>query len=191
LRLSSTGGISESLVKRGAAAGYLFDPQILPDGKSLLYTMTKNNFSEQRVMVKSLESGESKEVISGWHLGYAPTGHIVYWPGSSSNLFAIPFDLKKLAVSGGPFALVENVDEAAVSQSGTLVYTSVAQAQAQPAQTLVWVDRKGNEEPITAPPNNYGQPKISPDGTRLAVAVGPSKWKIFISGTSFVKPSPS
>ena len=34
-------------------------------------------------------------------------------------------------------------------------------------RSLVWVDRKGHEEPINAPPRPYGSPRISPDGTRL------------------------
>jgi len=70
--------------------------------------------------------------------------------------------------------LIENVDRAAVSESGTLVYTPETQNAAVPAQTLVWVDRQGKEDPLSAPPNIYGQPKISPDGTRVALAVGAS-----------------
>jgi len=35
----------------------------------------------------------------------------------------------------------------------------------------VWVDRKGHEEPISAPPRVYGPPRISPDGTRVAIGI--------------------
>jgi serine/threonine-protein kinase len=40
-------------------------------------------------------------------------------------------------------------------------------------RTLVWVDREGNKESITAPPNIYVYPKISPDGTQAAFAITP------------------
>jgi serine/threonine-protein kinase len=36
--------------------------------------------------------------------------------------------------------------------------------------TLVRVDRQGREEPIPAEPRPYGYPRISPDGTQVAVA---------------------
>src|SRR4029434_3269298 len=35
---------------------------------------------------------------------------------------------------------------------------------------LVWVDRQGRETPISAPPRAYALPRLSPDGTRVAVA---------------------
>ena len=38
-------------------------------------------------------------------------------------------------------------------------------------RTLVWVDRKGHEEPIAAPPRAYVVPRLSPDGTRLALDI--------------------
>jgi serine/threonine-protein kinase len=38
-------------------------------------------------------------------------------------------------------------------------------------QSTVWVDRKGKEEPISAPPNAYNHPRISPDGTRIALSL--------------------
>ncbi|NIM62873.1 MAG: hypothetical protein GTO30_14870, partial [Acidobacteria bacterium] len=36
-------------------------------------------------------------------------------------------------------------------------------------RTLVWVDREGREDPISAPPRAYTSPRISPDGTRVAL----------------------
>jgi serine/threonine protein kinase/Tol biopolymer transport system component len=171
MHISANGGNPESLVK--GKSGNMVEPQMLPDGKSFLYTVTNNASSQQRIMVKSLKSGEPKEVLSGWHMGYIQPGYILYWPPNSNNLFAIPFDLNKLEVSGGPFSVIEGVQRAAVSGSGTLVYTPVAPTPAEGAQTLVWVNREGKEEPLAAPANNYAQPKISPDGRRIALAIGP------------------
>jgi len=33
---------------------------------------------------------------------------------------------------------------------------------------LVWVDRNGATEPLPLPPRNFGLPRLSPDGKRLA-----------------------
>jgi eukaryotic-like serine/threonine-protein kinase len=40
-----------------------------------------------------------------------------------------------------------------------------------PLRTLVWVDRKGHEERISAPLRSYGPPRLSPDGTRVATGI--------------------
>jgi hypothetical protein len=36
---------------------------------------------------------------------------------------------------------------------------------------VVWVDRQGRETPIPAPPREYVQPRLSPDGSRIALFV--------------------
>jgi len=38
--------------------------------------------------------------------------------------------------------------------------------------TLAWVDRNGKEEPLGTTPNSYSGPRISPDGTKVALIVG-------------------
>jgi serine/threonine-protein kinase len=45
---------------------------------------------------------------------------------------------------------------------------------------MVWVDRQGREEPIPAPPRPYAQPRLSPDGTRVAVAIGDGDRDIWV-----------
>jgi Tol biopolymer transport system component len=93
-----------------------------------------------------------------------------------NNLFAIAFDPDRLEVKGGPVSLVEGIFRAlapqySVSDSGTLVYVPGESTAAGAVRTLVWVDRKGEEEAIPAEPNNYSEPRISPDGTKVALSV--------------------
>jgi Tol biopolymer transport system component len=38
---------------------------------------------------------------------------------------------------------------------------------------LVWVDRKGNRQPVNAPPQNYINPRVSPEGEHAAVEILP------------------
>jgi eukaryotic-like serine/threonine-protein kinase len=57
----------------------------------------------------------------------------------------------------------------AIANDGTLVYVDLPGGVAVNARTLVWVDRMGKEESIAAPPRAYNQPRLSPDGTRVAV----------------------
>jgi hypothetical protein len=72
-----TGGTPEALVK--AKSGTLLaSPQILPDGKSLLYTTAAVSYTQFRIMVQSLQLGEPKELFAGHDARYLPTGHFVY-----------------------------------------------------------------------------------------------------------------
>jgi serine/threonine protein kinase/Tol biopolymer transport system component len=172
MRISANGGTPESLVK--TKSGLLFLPQILPDKKSVLYS-SAGGTTPEGIMVQSLKSGETKKLCAGIGIRCLSTGHLLYgWP-NNNNLFAVPFDLDRLEVTGGQVPMVEGVAigvRCAISDSGTLVYVpGTATFLASGQRTLVWVDRKGKEEPITAAPNNYLAPRISPDGKRVALQV--------------------
>jgi serine/threonine-protein kinase len=174
-RISANGGTPESLIK--AKSEILFAPQILPDGKSILYSAAASN-NQMRVMVQSSQLQEPKELFAGRDARYLPSGHIVYGMPNSSNIFAVAFDLDRLKVIGGPVSVLEGVLGGAISASGNMIYVvepaAVAQGAARTASsgpTLVWVNREGKEEPLGAPPHNYHNPKISPDGTKVALGI--------------------
>ena len=44
----------------------------------------------------------------------------------------------------------------------------------------MWVDRKGQETPIKAPPRLYDEPRLSPDGTRVALAINDQEHDVWI-----------
>jgi len=54
-----------------------------------------------------------------------------------------------------------------VSADGTLMY--VTGGAVGDRSMLVWVDRQGREDPLDAPVRSYLYPRISPDGTRIAL----------------------
>ena len=69
----------------------------------------------------------------------------------------------------------------AVARDGTLVYVDVtAGSQSARARTLVWVDRTGKEEPITAPTRSYEAPRISPDDKQIALAITDQESDIWV-----------
>lgn len=103
------------------------------------------------------------------------SGHLVY--GAAGTLRAVAFDLATLTVIGTAVPIVEEVMTkntgavgVAVAGDGTVVYVpGVVGAAAQ--QTLVWVDREGDEEPLKAAAGAYANPRLSPDGTRVALEI--------------------
>ena len=103
-----------------------------------------------------------------------PTGHLVYAVGGT--LLAVPFDLDRQAVKGAPVSVVEGVRRADASSTGgahysfasngTLVYIA---GPLSPRLDVALTDRKGSVERLGLPPHLYEAPRVSPDGTRIAV----------------------
>jgi eukaryotic-like serine/threonine-protein kinase len=168
MRISAGGSNPECIVKR--KSGSLICPQILPDGKSLMYTSLPMPL--EKIVVQSLKSGEGKELFKGMGARYLSTGHIVYQLSDNKNLYAIPFDFDRLEVTGKPVPMVEGVNKYDISDSGTLVYIPGTAGQVLATRTLVWVNREGKEEPLSAPSGEYSFFRISPEGKRVALTVG-------------------
>ena len=80
-------------------------------------------------------------------------------------------------VTGGAIAVAHDVAAAeftasmnyAVATEGTLVYQTGSNSSL--IRSLVWVDRDGNEIGTVGDPTPQFNPRISPDGTRLAVEI--------------------
>jgi len=171
IRISANGRTPESVVKFDKSNSWtLTRPQILPDGKSILFSSISYD-RQPKIMLRSLKSGEIKEVFPGYEAQYLPTGHIVFLLPNKGSLFAIPFNLERLEVKGEALPVLEGVKQYAVSDAGTLAYLRVKSGEATAGKTLVWVNREGKEEPLTAPPNEYWFFRISPDGNRVALSV--------------------
>ena len=177
---SGGGGEPEVLTTPDTDRGELnhFWPEILPGGQAVLFTIrSQGSIENAQIAVLSLERGTYEVVLPGGsHARYVPTGHLVY--GVRGTLQAVGFDLDRLAVTTDPVPVVDTVNmkisgaaNFSVAQNGSLVYVRWAQG-AGGAVSLVWVDRDGNEEPLAAQPGAYNEPRISPDGTRVALRVG-------------------
>jgi Tol biopolymer transport system component len=161
-----------SVKSNGAEAA----PHMLPDGRHILVSIrTGPVYSEAHIDVMSVDGRSVRTVIeNGYHGRYVASGHIVYM--SATSLMAVPFDVARLETTGPPTLIAENVGRTSsrgdapfdVSRTGVLVHGSISVAAA-PRRTMTWVDRRGREEAVPAPVRAYMYPRISPDGTRVAI----------------------
>ncbi len=185
-RVAATGGSPELIIPTDGEIA--FGPRLLPSGDTLLFSVNarQTTWDSAQVVAQSLATGERKVLVDGGSDGrYVPTGHLVYALGD--GLFAVAFDPESLTVSGGAVPLVQNVLRSTnfnavanfdVSDNGTLVYATGDVAALQ--RNLVWVDRTGREEMLGALPRNYVKPRISPDGTMVALDVRDQELDIWI-----------
>ncbi len=86
---------------------------------------------------------------------------------------AAPFDLDRLEVTGDPSPVLQGIrsgvagwSDYMVSDEGTLVYVPGSMSK---QSSLVWVDREGKTQPVTEIRRDFVDPRLSPDGQRLAV----------------------
>jgi len=180
-RVSAEGGKPEELTKtdevnKNSAHRW---PQFLPDGKAVIYTNNDgplNNYNESIIEVLPLDTKQRKTLTrGGLYARYVPSGHLVFV--HKGTLFAAPFNLKRLELTGPPTPVLERVAYAAdmggaeydFSQTGTLVYRREEPLR---LSTLVWVDRQGTVTPLVDTPREYGDPVLAPDGKHLAVTIG-------------------
>ena len=177
LRVSAKGGEVRVLTEPKSGHDHFF-PQVLPGGRAVLFTIVATGqASSAQIAVLDLGSGTQTVLLSGGSHGqYAASGHLVY--GAAGTLRAVGFDLDTLTIRGSAVPVVEQVvtkgtgaANFAMSRDGSLVYESGDIASVA-ERTLVWVDRQGREEVIAAAPKrSYVYPRISPDGTRVALDI--------------------
>jgi serine/threonine-protein kinase len=125
-----------------------------------------------RIEALDLRTGKKQVVLrGGGRPRLTPDGHLLYVSGGT--LYAVAFDSELLQTRGEPVAVVvtSGLLDFDVSDEGTLVYQANSAVQ---TKELVWVDRQGREESLGTPPKPYLYPRISPDGTRVAIDVAES-----------------
>jgi serine/threonine protein kinase/Tol biopolymer transport system component len=156
-------------------------PSFLPDGKHFLYSMadfTGLQGSANAIYVGALGSKEQRRLLaSNSNAAYLPPGYIVF--ARNRTLMAQRFDPDRLQLEGEPFAVVDDVDYVnivaralfSVSPNGTLVYQTGSSTSSQ----LQWFDRSGKRLSTIGAPARYANPRISPDGRKVAVDIDDSE----------------
>ena len=181
-RVSAGGGEARELTTPDSSSGELAHwwPQLLPDGRHVVFTAFRTPTDRATIEVLDLKTGTRRVLVQGGVMGrYAASGHLLF--ARDRSLLAVPFDLRRLAVTGASVVVVDDVamnysDGFAaydVSPSGTLAVmpSDVSGTRFQ----VVEVDRRGVERPILDEPDRYQDPRFAPDGRRLSVVITPAR----------------
>ena len=173
VRVSATGGTPEPVTKLGADEVAHVKPQLV--GDRILFTVRKSGSVAPRFAIA--ENGGHREIADGGDNGRfvasglaRNTGHLVY--GRDETLFAIPFDVDRLATAGAEVPVIERVSSVgpiwtadyAVSDRGLLIYSRAGGTE---DRVLSWIDRTGKTEPTqTSVP--LINPRLARVGARAA-----------------------
>jgi serine/threonine protein kinase len=162
------------LSKSGDAIAHRF-PHFLPDGNHFLYLALSRNIQESGIYVGSLNSKETKRLAATTiaEAQFAPPDLFLFM--RESTALAQRFETGRLELRGDPYPIAEQVMVAGsrsagftVSDNGVFAYR-VGAAGGANGWLVIWVDQTGKSQPLPAPSAGYENPKLSPDGKRLAI----------------------
>ncbi len=178
-RVAAGGGKPEEVTKRQAGELSHRWPQVLPDGRTVIFTVWNDTgFEAARIVAQSLATGERRVLVEGGSYarivfpdGAARTGYLIY--ARASGLLAAPFDAERLQLTGPPVPMLDGVvtnlsggAHFSVSRDGALAY--IAGGMAEAARRVAIVDRKGTAQPLATIRGMSLFFQLSPDGKRLA-----------------------
>jgi len=144
MQVPAQGGDPTPLLNVGADEDDFHDISILPDSRGVLFAVHR---AVQGADTLALFDGKSRknllqldnQIIA--HPVYSRTGHILFQRRrTNQGIWALPFSLSRLEVTGEPFLVVPGAGPPRVADDGTLVFGF---GEGGGPTRLVWMDRTG------------------------------------------------
>ncbi len=153
-------------------------PWFLPDGRHFIYLAANlagaPDDPANLIRLASIDSKEDRAIMPGHSNTMFANGHLLF--ERDGSLFAQRFDTKSLRTTGELLAIGERISVSVdfwryalfgAAESGMIAYGTTAEAPSR----LLWLDRAGRQIGTVGEPAFYREPRISPDGRRLAVTL--------------------
>lgn len=161
-------------------------PSFLPDGRHFLYYATNHyggRADQNGIYFASLDGGAAKLAMAADSAGQYASGHILFH--RQTALMAQKFDPATGTLSGEPVLVADRVEYDAstwhtsfgASDDGVLLYET---GFASLGVDLVWLDRAGKQLGTVGERAPYQGLRLSPDGRRVAVALGNPRPDIWV-----------
>jgi serine/threonine-protein kinase len=175
MAVSARGGTPREFARPDSGSGESFrQPILLPGRRTVLFSVYTGNTS--RLAALDLKTGTiTRFDQAGFSPQWVARGFVALGSADGS-LIALPFDAAGARPTGAPVTMVRDVltpdaltgSRAAVAATGSIVY---AQSGAASTGQLTLVSRAGQATPITAEAKSFENPRVSPSGDRVAVAI--------------------
>ncbi|MGB7220208.1 MAG: protein kinase [Vicinamibacterales bacterium] len=182
-RVSANGGtpVALELTDDGRPRTTLAHPLFLPDGRHFLYLDAGTGAVGEPALYAGLLDADGRLTTDRTLIVHADSGaaysqgYLFYQRGST--LVAQAFDVTRMALSGDPVPIVDQIQTAQAPPGGAftvsdrvLAYRTGIAARGISSQ-LTWFDRSGKPAGTVGEPADYGDVEISPSGSRVAVSV--------------------
>jgi Tol biopolymer transport system component/tRNA A-37 threonylcarbamoyl transferase component Bud32 len=154
-------------------------PEVLPNGNGVLFVVRNGPAENWEIAVADTRTGHHRVLTKGIYARYAKSGHLLIVTASGA-LTAARFDARALRLLGDPVSLDESigvhgtsrVPDLAITNDGTLLYSTQSQRIGGSRGEPVWVGRDGIATPIQPGWTTAAEfPSLSPDGSQLAISI--------------------
>ncbi|HEU5041470.1 MAG TPA: protein kinase, partial [Gemmatimonadales bacterium] len=153
---------------------------VLPGANGVLFRLRHvgEGPADFQIMAAPLPRGEAHSLVRGVYAAYAPSGHLLVVT-ADGKLIAIPFDPKKLAITGAPIAMIEGIGvrsggfniDLTLAGNGTLAYTTGGTLGSRRALSVSREGGVSQEGGGWDPQGVIETARLSPDGKSLAVGL--------------------
>lgn len=176
-RVPAAGGEPAQLTKPVNASGTHRWPHVLPGSKAVIYTRHSvlTGYEDADLVLQPIPSGEPSVIQKAAYFGRVlASGHLAYM--QKGTLFAAPFDLNGLRVTGDAVPVQDDIANGAfwtgaaqfsASDDGLFAYVSV-QGTATP---MSWHSSSQATTTLRATPSMWSDPRFSEDGRRIAMSI--------------------
>jgi serine/threonine-protein kinase len=189
-RVSERGGAREEVPELKRKDGWLVSSTAVPGGQHLVYDawtsdVLSGDFSPLELFSTATKSFRTL-AVRGHNPRFLPPGYLVF--AREAGLHVVAFDARQGEIRSEPAPVIDGVRGSAawrvahysVSTNGTLVYAAGGRLD----HTIpAWVTRDGKVTKLPMASRLYGQPRLSPDGRRLAVEMPDAQDAIWIFDT--------
>ena len=175
-RVSASGGSPAPVTTLDASKNELSHrwPWFLPDGRHFLFLagspFTPIEGPTNTINIGSLDSGDVIPLMNSHAGAIAVSGKILFL--RQNTLMGVPFDERRLAITGDAAAIADQVQEGRIyarglfsaSGNGLLAYVEDTTSA---TRQFVWFDRTGKQTGAVPGADAYSSPRISTDGRQL------------------------
>ena len=153
------------------------EPIELPDGRGVVFVSHTLRSGISKLWVWSKGKRKLLLELKDQALAnprYSPTGHLMFHRSPNTpGIWAVPFSLEKLALTGEPFLVAADAAFPSVSLDGTLCYRP---GRGSGAGQMIWIGRDGSIDPV-------GEPTLRPSYAIGADPTGPRVARSEIEGS--------
>ena len=177
MRISANGGTPQPITQldeKKSERTHRY-PFVLPGSKAAIFfsSQSAGNYDNATIEAVALDTGRRTTLVQGGYFPrYSPSGHLLFM--RQGTVFVVGLDAGKLKITGTPVPLLQNVRhhvtrgsaEFDFSRTGTMVYVEGKGTSTN--APLALIDAAGVKTPYLKNPQEYVNPRFSPDGKRLA-----------------------
>ena len=192
-RVHAAGGEAVPLTQLADGELQHTSPWLTADGRTLLFVIRRNESDMtrgQQLVAQSIDGGERRLLADGFGPVYLESGQLLF--ERQGIVYAAGFNPARLSLTSEAVPVLEGITTSfggslfavtamyAASQNGSVAFVS-GPDRGIGTGLLTFVNERGTATPVSLPARRYADPRLSPDGRRVAVHIVEEGRDIFVA----------